>query len=284
MKKEKEERRYRKMIKFTIIIPTYNVAECIGNAIESIKSQKFQDYEVIIVDDCSNDDGKTVNKINQYVNKKIKLIKKDKNSGAGGARNLGISEAKGEYILFLDSDDKLDNPSVLGDLSDFIKENKTELVFLGFKFNDGSFTCIPNESNYSKEFVISRNKYINVWSICWKREFLLKNKIKFRENVLYEDVDFVISGMLYAKSISYLGKITHLYTRTRTNSNSDKNTNYKKHYLQAIDTIKCIEELSKIYENTSIKNKELLLERINEQKTHLNKRLDRGIDALKKKN
>ena len=89
----------------SIITPAYNCEKYIGATIESVLSQTFQDWEMIIVDDCSTDDTESV--INPYCQKDSRIIYKklEVNSGAAVARNTAMSIAKGQYIAFLDSDD-----------------------------------------------------------------------------------------------------------------------------------------------------------------------------------
>jgi len=89
------------MPRFTVIIPTYNRVEILDSAIQSVLSQSFQDYEILIVDDGSTDD--TADAVRQY-GEKIRYIYQE-NQGPGAARNKGISVATGEYVVFLDSDD-----------------------------------------------------------------------------------------------------------------------------------------------------------------------------------
>jgi len=89
----------------SIITPSHNASEFISDSIESVLAQTYEDWEMIIVDDLSTDDS--VEKIESYCNKdsRIKLIKLQKNSGAGVARNRAIKESKGDMIAFLDADD-----------------------------------------------------------------------------------------------------------------------------------------------------------------------------------
>jgi len=89
---------------FSIVIPTYNRANFISNAIESVLAQSFKDFEVIVVDDGSGDDTEMV--VNNILSNKIKYIKRE-NGERGAARNTGIKHASGRYITFLDSDDIL---------------------------------------------------------------------------------------------------------------------------------------------------------------------------------
>ena len=88
----------------SVIIPTYNRAHLIGRAIESVLSQTYNCFEIIIVDDASVDGTERVFK--NHSDKRIRYIRSDKNMGPAGARNIGIESARGKYIAFLDSDDE----------------------------------------------------------------------------------------------------------------------------------------------------------------------------------
>jgi len=88
----------------SVIIPTYNREEDIRSCIESVQDQTYSNLEIIVVDDCSSDETEDV--VRSIEDDRIKLIKHDKNKGAGAARNTGLAHADGEYIAFLDSDDR----------------------------------------------------------------------------------------------------------------------------------------------------------------------------------
>jgi len=90
----------------SVIIPTYNRANLIGRAIQSVLNQTYKDFELIIVDDGSTDNTKEVIKEFQKKDKKINYIRHEKNKGGSAARNTGIKLARGAYIAFLDSDDE----------------------------------------------------------------------------------------------------------------------------------------------------------------------------------
>src|SRR5690625_120229 len=89
----------------SIITPAYNAARFIGETIESVLAQTYENWEMIIVDDCSTDDTREIVQSYQEKDSRIKLFTLDKNSGSGVARNKAMDEAKGRFIAFLDSDD-----------------------------------------------------------------------------------------------------------------------------------------------------------------------------------
>jgi teichuronic acid biosynthesis glycosyltransferase TuaG len=89
----------------SIITPSYNSSKFIKECINSVISQKFQNWEMIIVDDCSNDNSKDIISVLSEKDERIKSILLEENIGAAEARNIAIRQAKGKYIAFLDSDD-----------------------------------------------------------------------------------------------------------------------------------------------------------------------------------
>src|SRR5215213_6007654 len=90
----------------SVVIPCYNQARFLGEAIESILSQGYSDFEVIVVDDGSQDDTEKVASRYATEDSRVKLVRQE-NRGLAGARNTGLAEARGEYVVFLDSDDRL---------------------------------------------------------------------------------------------------------------------------------------------------------------------------------
>lgn len=120
------------MVMVTVVTPTYNSADFIAITIESVRAQTFTDWEMIIVDDCSDDI--TVNIVNEYTNldPRIRLIRLAKNSGAAVSRNAAIHAAEGRYISFLDSDDRWLSHKLETQLA-FIREHGAAFVFSAYK-------------------------------------------------------------------------------------------------------------------------------------------------------
>lgn len=137
----------------SVITPTYNASRFIKETIYSVQHQTHQNWEMIIVDDCSTDDTKDIVKAEIENDDRIKLIELDKNCGPAAARNVAINQAKGDYIAFLDSDD-LWNENKLATQLKFMKENKVAFSYTGYRImkEDGEKTNflirVPPKSDY----------------------------------------------------------------------------------------------------------------------------------------
>ncbi|WNO61695.1 glycosyltransferase family 2 protein [Rheinheimera sp. MMS21-TC3] len=129
----------------SIIMPAHNVSQFIKASINSVISQSFQNWELLVVDDCSTDD--TIDCILPYLtDNRIKLIRNSKNLGGAGSRNVAISEAKGRYIAFLDSDD-LWTPDKLEHQINFMQENN-----IGFSFT--SHTTMDEQGSLLEQIAV----------------------------------------------------------------------------------------------------------------------------------
>ena len=143
----------------SIITPTYNCGRFIGETIESVLKQTYENWEMIIVDDCSTDNTKEV--VESYKDPRIKYLCLDKNSGAAVARNKALQLAKGRWIAFLDSDD-LWKPEKLERQIKFMKEN-------GYGFSYHEYDEIDEDSK-SLGVTISGKKKVGKWEMfacCW---------------------------------------------------------------------------------------------------------------------
>lgn len=134
----------------SIIIPLYNKESTILHSINSILSQDFNDYEILVVDDGSTDNSISI--IESIGSNKIRLLSKS-NGGPSSARNYGIIHAKGEWILFLDADDKLE-PNALPLIQEYTKKHRCVDIF---SFN------LYMKKNGLKELHVSRHKDGHCW-------------------------------------------------------------------------------------------------------------------------
>jgi len=142
----------------SIIMPAYNCEGFIGVALESVLSQTYKNWEVIVVDDCSTDNTPKV--VKSYTDPRIKYYKLDTNSGAAVARNKAVDIADGRYIAFLDSDD-LWFPEKLKKQIHFMKNNN-------FNFTCTSYTKINEKGEYLNRTIETQLKrdYMGVLKTC----------------------------------------------------------------------------------------------------------------------
>ena len=138
----------------SIITPCHNASKFVAETIESVLSQTYSEWEMLIVDDCSTDNSVEIVQSFSEQDSRIKLLKLEKNSGAAVARNCGIKEARGRYIAFIDSDDIwLDNK--LQQEMDFMKDKNCAFVYTATQMIDadgekkGKFTPVPEKTDYN---------------------------------------------------------------------------------------------------------------------------------------
>jgi hypothetical protein len=158
---------------FSIIIPTFNSYEKLLRAIESIKSQTFTDFEVIIVDDGSID--ATQEKIQESICEKIHYFYKT-NGGPASARNLGIKEASGEYLCFLDADDEFISEKLL----EYYTASQNGEVFL---FSDAEYF---NEKTKSSTLFLCKEqmRYGNSFQSLMENNFIVASTVCVKKSVL----------------------------------------------------------------------------------------------------
>ncbi len=203
--------------KFSIIISAYNIETYIERAIKSVLEQTFENYELIIVNDCSKD--KTLEKIQNFKDERIIVINNEKNVGLGAVRNIGIAKAQGEYIVHLDGDDALYENTTLEKIDKLIGNDTPDIIYLGFK-DVGGFNKVhlSTAENSTKEARLTCDINFSVPSKCWRREFLLENNIKFMENIYYEDMVYSTTATILAKSYKYGDFPSFKYYRNRKGS------------------------------------------------------------------
>ena len=218
------------MKKISIIIPVYNTEQYLVECIESIIKQNYDDYEIILVNDGSKDNSGLIcdSYAKQYKN--IKVIHKN-NGGLSDARNEGLKLAKGEYVLFIDSDDYI-YPNSLKKISKILNEsNEVDLVFLeALKFYpNGKIETLNNglkRENISLksheevlQFLCSLSKFpASAWSKIVKRELIIKNNLYFEKDLISEDVDWTLNLLIYAEKFDYCGDNYYCYRQNRLDS------------------------------------------------------------------
>lgn len=215
-------------MKFSVIIPAYNAEKTIVNTLYSIWNTAYNDYECIIIDDGSKDD--TLALCRDFIKDKPNFnIYTQNNSGVSSARNMGISIAKGDWILFVDADDTIDK-TYFYHLSK-ICDDKHDLIIFGYTFGKKSYTVSSsiNKCLSKDEFLMAISKYKNILKVvcskAYKRNIIIKHQINFNKDIqLGEDYLFFLKYVLHAERPAIIDKSLYVYSIP-----SEKNLS-KKHY------------------------------------------------------
>ena len=204
----------------SVIIPVFNVEKYLKQCLDSVAAQTLEDIEIICVNDSSTDSSLDI--LNEYARKdeRIKVVTQP-NSGAGAARNKGMSMATGKYLSFLDSDDffekdmlKLAYDKAVEDKADFVVFNSDQYYTEKDKFVEVAWTLrvkeIPPYTPFNHRQMTDNIFKVFVgwaWDKLYNREFVEKNNLVFQEQRTSNDMLFVFSAVAIAKRISVVDKV-----------------------------------------------------------------------------
>ena len=211
---------------FSIIVPIYNVERYLEQCIESVLAQDYQNYELILVDDGSPDNSIDicVKYAKQYSN--IVFIHKI-NGGVSDARNAGIQIARGEYLMFLDSDDYWEGRTILSDLQNIITENNPDVIFnyMSSVYPDKIVNHYINRDkligSFKEDFqdLYQDGIYLGFpFTKIMKRELILKNQLFFIKGRTFEDVIWSFSLVKHIKDYAIYRNCFYMYRRERKGS------------------------------------------------------------------
>lgn len=177
------------MFKVSIIMPSYNSANFIKKAVDSVLNQSYSEWELIIVDDCSTDDSVTIIEEYSEIDSRIILIKKNVNSGVADTRNLAIKSASGFYLAFLDSDDIWDSEKLKSQV-DFMRKNNASISFTQYFRIDSNDTLIKEIQNIPE--AVTYKDLLKGNSIAMSTSMIEYKKIDgvFFEKIGHEDYYF----------------------------------------------------------------------------------------------
>lgn len=217
-------------MKISVIVPVYNAEKYIEECINSVLSQTYQNFELILINDGSPDkSGQICNKsAKQYSN--IKVYHKQ-NGGVSSARNMGIEKSSGEWILFLDADDKLYNQCLETCINIVQQHNLDMLQFWhsrSKRFKENIYRQpLPSDVFLKKRFNVC------IGGSFFKSSLIKSNHILFPENIkLAEDQIFILKCILHAKKIEILDKVLYFY-RLHTN-NATASINQEEMYRSSL--------------------------------------------------
>ena len=237
----------------------YNAEKYVGECLDSILAQTFDDYEVIVVDDCSKDNSAAV--VESYIpkfNGKLQLVRSEVNSGgAATPRNIALKLARGEYLMFIDSDDAI-TKTATKELISIAQDNDADILYcerfyvspenhLFFDKNNIDGLSNPNSDFVTKITPITedfREKIINFskksfhgysWLYFIRRKLIVKNNLYFPKMVFAEDLVFAFLVICFARKIFRIPNITYTY-RKRKDSTTGNWSSIEKHVKLWVNT------------------------------------------------
>lgn len=207
------------MIKVSVIVPVYNKEKYLKQCIDSITGQTCQEIEIICIDDASTDASLSILRRIADTDARVHIICQ-KNAGAAAARNMGIQQAAGEYLMFMDADDYYPSPDILMELYQAAKREGA--VLCGGSFSE----CHPDGSvrthwsgmlkgyTFVKDGRVSYKEYqfdYGFHRFMYCTQFLVKNSIYFPNYQWFEDPPFLVRTMICAGWFYAVKKITYCY-------------------------------------------------------------------------
>lgn len=215
--------------RFSIIVPVYNVEKYLEKCVNSILEQSYQNYQLILVDDGSTDRSPELCDKFCENNEKISVIHKE-NGGLSSARNVGLDIARGEYIIFLDSDDYWDDRDALLKVYNRIQTTHSDIYIFGMKkFFQSTGKCsearkpIFTENNlpFSEaiRYLMENNTFVAcAWDKVIRREIIIDNTLRFTLGQMSEDIEWCIKLLSYARSIGTIAECFYVYRQQNKTS------------------------------------------------------------------
>lgn len=214
-------------LKFSFILPCYNVEKYIARCLDSILNQDIphDEYEIICVNDCSPDNLSNVVRQYQQEYPNIILIEHTENKTAGGARNTGIDYAQGEYIWFVDPDDQI-MPNSLLKLWNEVKECNVDILFFNHNLYTYEGECIehkvvPNSDLLSgqdfltKYFPKQTTKICSVYNELMRTEHIISSKFRYPEIPASQDVVFLWEVICNAQKVKSIDSVHYSVHRRK---------------------------------------------------------------------
>lgn len=274
--------------KVSVIVPVFNCEKFISKCLESILNQTYSNIEIILVNDGSFDRSEEI--IFEYKEKDERIVYfYQDNSGPSEARNKGILESTGDFLVFIDSDDTVDKYYIELLLNKMINTG-ADLVCCGYK--DISKYGMLSYSDFDFDEIVSKHSFMNMvckgtggvlWSKIYKKEIIHKNNIKMDKNIfMSEDLIFVLQYAVHCNSFAAIKG--HLYHYNRLNEKSIS-SNISIDYLQNnVNVCRHIEKIFNSVEFHENRTNEIITKRIQDIVINLVEQQSINFKALGMKN
>ncbi len=255
-------------MKYSIIIPVYNVEKYIDRCLKSILEQSYEKYEVIIVNDGSPDNSMDIIKKYTKKDKRFKAYTKE-NGGLSDARNYGVEQATGDVIVFIDGDDYVNPDLLLKVNEEFECSRDIDVVRYQLRLVDENynvyeqpgylvFSNLPSTEAYK---LLLKNVYVDVaWGYAYRKEFFTRNKFKYAKGRIHEDLGLTHLILVKANNISSIDYVGYNYVQR--DGSIINSYNRKQNLRKVYDTLFHFDnyiEILKKDSSISKENKDLLL-------------------------
>ena len=203
----------------SVIMPIYNAGAYLSRSLEGLAAQTLEDMEYVLIDDCSDDDSYEIaREFQERHPEQVVLLRTERNSGPGGARNLGLSRSSGEYIGFVDSDDEI-VPRMFQGLYERGMEMGADIVDSGYYNEKLDYAMLHvsdelagvQDDGKRSRLIVSGGYMV---SKIYRREFLEKCGVRFREKVALEDSEFITKTFAMAERVANVKEIFYKYVFT----------------------------------------------------------------------
>lgn len=249
-------------MKISVIVPIYNTEQYLSRCLNSILSQSFTDFELLLIDDGSTDGSGII--CDSYADRdgRIRVFHKE-NGGVSSARNVGLKEAKGEWICCVDSDDKL----LTGGLQTMVDciSDEVDMVMAGY-FELVGETLQKDTTSFGGDGIIAQNKALLMmypsadlpymgysWGKLFKRNLVLERNLSFDEHIkIKEDTLFVVEYLCgIRKQVCYTSTPVYEYVKLPTGVMNGMNKSYNPNYLTSFDAVVRMNNLVQSLPNVS---------------------------------
>lgn len=220
--------------KISVIVPIYNAEKYLGHCIDSILKQTFNDFELLLIDDCSKDTSLEICKKYTQIDKRVKTYHKEINEGTAQSRKTGIFYAAAEYVIFVDNDDWVE-PEMLEELYQKAISENYDMVYCDFYH--GKEYIHQNQTNCDsydllKQVISWGDFYPVTWNKLVKKE--IYNKVIFPSTVYSEDRAIMVQVLYNCNRIGYLNKAFYHWCIVPNSASRNKRNsirNLTEHYI-----------------------------------------------------
>ena len=234
--------------KISVIIPVHNAEKYIDKAVQSVMEQNYTNWELLLIENGSEDASLDICKKNAEKDSRIQVLK-EKNNGAGSARNTGLCSAEGEYIVFIDADDYLPDKSVFQRYMNIAKQIRADIIVSNYvrlwngkilpaAGHDSFSVYSPDSEEFRFRGFFSVGTLSYVWGKLYRKSFLDQNRITFSEYPYAEDKLFNMQCYVCGAKYAFIERIGNVYRKNEDSVSYKYNPESSRCWLGIAQTFK----------------------------------------------